>query len=582
MKKEWLVKTLAFGVVVLLFVGISILPCISTISINNDVSNKRSISCIKTYAQTAKYKSYELCFMDDDYFNNTDNIVVTNTTGDESYPTLVVSGYYALVAYEHEYENNTHVYLRNSVNCGQSWSSGYVGFSSQFNSFSPSLSIKPFSKTAYCAAVSDYNNSCVLFDVEIPNIDNINLLYTYLIDWGPFGFYNFSNPDIVYYSDPSYPNVPFMTTVIGSTTYAAGPCKNTPMFFYRCPDNPSCSTIAWDTAIQNCSNLSVSFDYIKKIFYGVCEIKNETKTNILFFYDNPIYWWSNSSLKHKILTGEENLTHPQIFYTEKQIYITTETETNGIIIYNSSNGGNTWYLHNVTKDIMPFDAKPKYPILYADQNIVYCIFTESGNISITNSSDYGNSWDSPIQLNNQNSSVVEGYKFHDIPDADHVVWTDNREGKNDIYSSLLNVPKIIDIMVVPDSIKITTGEYPKLPTKNWITFTIKNNGNIYIENVTVEINYTCQNITKSTNYPVNISYLDVGFEKIFYQPLFKMKLIEFLQALRNFAGIQNITVTVDPYKKYNDFNFDDNSVTVEVKYLDIFPRLYFLEKIYLI
>jgi len=551
----------------------------ATVNKNSDENIRGSISIIKRPAQTVLYENYGFFSMGDG-FKNADNIVVTNTIGEESYPTMVVSGYNALVAYENESGNNTHVYLRNSKNYGQSWSSGYVGFSPQFNTFSPSLSIKPFSKTAYCAAVSDYNNSAVLFDIEIPNIDNLNVVNAYLLDWSSFGFYGFSKPDIVYYSDVTYPNVPYMTIVIGSTTYSGGPCKNTPMFFYRSPDDPSSSTIAWDAGIENCSNLSVSFDYIKKIFYGVCEIQNENKSNIFFLYDNPITWTANSSLKYKIITGQENLTHPQIFFTENQIYITAETDTNGIIIYNSPNGGNTWYLHNVTKDLLPIDAKPRNPLVYADQSLVYCIFTDSGNILITNSSNNGINWSTPIQLNNQNGSVVEEYKFHDIPDADHVVWTDKRAGNNDIYSSLKTLPDI-DIMIIPDSVEIIGGEYPKLPTKNWITFTVKNNGNAYIEDVTIQINYTCNNITKSTEYPAYILYLaGNGAEKTFYKPLFRMTLNEFINALRSFAGIQNITITVDPYKIYNDSNPDDNSITIEAGYSEIFPKLSFLEKIF--
>ena len=575
-------KSLATTVFIITILIISSLGSIGiyTTTTNDNYGSKNSISIIKTPAQTVTDKSYGLLFMDNGSFNNTDNIVITNTTDDESYPSIVISGYNALVAYEDKYENSTHVYLRNSVNYGQNWSSSYVSFSSQFNTFSPSLCIKPFSKTAYCAAISDYNNSAVIYDVEIPNIDKINELKAYTLDWSEYGFYNFSKPDIVYYSDSSFPDVPFMTVVIGSTTFSGGPCKNTPMFFYRTPNDPGSSTIAWDSGIQNCSNLSTSYDYVKKIFYGACEIKNGINTNIFVFYDNPLTWSQNSSLKYQILTWEENLKHPQIFFTEGQIYIAAETDTKGIVIYNSPNEGNNWYIHNVTMDIIPIDAKPKYPMIYADETQVYCIFTESGNISITSSSDYGNSWGNATQLNGQNGSVVEEYRFLDIPDADHVVWTDNRQGNNDIYLALKALPEI-DMMVVSDSVKIINGEYQILPTKNWITFTVKNNGNAYIEDVTVEINYTCNNITKSTKYQAYILYLDGnGAEKTFYKPLFRMTLSEFLKALRSFAGIKNITITVDPYKIYKDSNPDDNSVTIEVGYAEIFPKLYFLENIF--
>ncbi|MGF3553727.1 MAG: hypothetical protein ACQXXF_00405, partial [Thermoplasmatota archaeon] len=373
-------KTLAVSLFIVLLIILSSIGSIGN-SINEIESkeeyNRGSVSIIKTNVQNISSEIYTASIFDDG-FNNTENIVVTNTTDDESYPSVVFFGYNGLVAYENKHENKISVYLRNSINYGQSWSNEFTSISTVYNSFSPSLCLKPKSKTAYCTAVSDHNKSAVLFDIEIPSIDKINVLYAYFVDWSPFGFYNFSKPDIVYYSDPSYPNVQFMTVVIGSTTYSGGPCKNTPMFFYRTPDNPSSSTIAWDAAVENCSNVSASFDSAKKIIYGACEIKNNTKTNILFFYDNPITWSENSSLKYKILPFDENLTHPNIFFAENQIFIASETETNGIVIFTSTNGGATWNLHNVTKDLMPIDAKPKHPVLYADKNTVYCVFTESG------------------------------------------------------------------------------------------------------------------------------------------------------------------------------------------------------------
>jgi hypothetical protein len=51
-------------------------------------------------------------------------------------------------------------------------------------------------------------------------------------------------------------------------------------------------------------------------------------------------------------------------------------------------------------------------------------------------------------------------------------------------------------MVVAESVMIVQGEYIKLPTKNFITFTVKNNGNTYVEDLTIEIKYTSKNTTK--------------------------------------------------------------------------------------
>ena len=68
--------------------------------------------------------------------------------------------------------------------------------------------------------------------------------------------------------------------------------------------------------------------------------------------------------------------------------------------------------------------------------------------------------------------------------------------------------------------------------------------------------------------------------KTFYKPLFGMTLSEFIGALISFAGINSITITADPYKKYIDSNPEDNSATIEAGYADIFPKLSFLERIF--
>jgi len=81
----------------------------------NEVDNRGSISIIKTRTQTFSYKTYLSSFMDDG-FNDTDNIVVTNTIGDESFPSMVLSGFDALIAYDYKFGNSTYVYLRNSLN----------------------------------------------------------------------------------------------------------------------------------------------------------------------------------------------------------------------------------------------------------------------------------------------------------------------------------------------------------------------------------------------------------------------------------------------------------------------------------
>ena len=74
------------------------------------------------------------------------------------------------------------------------------------------------------------------------------------------------------------------------------------------------------------------------------------------------------------------------------IYIVADSDTDGIVLYNSSDSGKSWVVKDVTANIIPPSSNPNYPMIYANDEIFVCTFTESGNIFITNSTDYGLNW----------------------------------------------------------------------------------------------------------------------------------------------------------------------------------------------
>jgi hypothetical protein len=578
-------NTSSKGIILALIIVISMI--ISSVG-SIGMSTENNIESIKPslLEETCSISSVDIAS-----FDNSENILVAGTDENESYPAMVTSGAKALVAYEYIDDTGTKVLFKHSSNNGKTWSTAYsFNFEHRPNCSSPSLAIDSFGQRAYGAFISDYNGSGEIIEVIFNSLNNPSTEWDASpVDWTENGFYNFKTSDITYYAHGA-PNIPYMVALIGSTTLTGAECQDSPMFFYVDYSQPAPYTIAWDPDLNDCSNISIDTDGSSNIIYGVCEIKNGSKTDLFFFNDDPVAngagWGETTSISNKTLSSTESLMHPQIFVQDGEIFIVAETDTNKIVLFNSSNNGNNWTMKYITDDILPPSTSPSNPQIFANETMVSCTFIESGNLSLTTSNNSGLNWTDIVQINNQNNSVVSGYRFTSFSEIDNYIWTDNRNGKgNDIYA-LIGRPLSIDLAIVPSSVNLTyeidteINGKRLITTKNWIVFTVENRGTAYLQNVYVNITYTCEGESPvETKFsPYLITYLPAKDQVTIKQPLFRLNIQQFFRALIDFAGIQRITITIqnedDASPADNTYIFGED---IESLYSEIFPKLSFLE-----
>jgi len=137
-----------------------------------------------------------------------------------------------------------------------------------------------------------------------------------------------------------------------------------------------------------------------------------------------------------------NYTYPDISVSGKKAYITYMGDEDGnqdIYVATSSSGG-FWMKYKVTET--PDDEM--YPVISANGEKAFILFTKNNNLYQTETEDGGKTWSDPEQVNDISGTVVEEHHNVDAR-SNYGIWTDNRNGKNDLFFDTVGLSAILGV-----------------------------------------------------------------------------------------------------------------------------------------
>jgi PKD repeat protein len=416
------------------------------------VSGNRLKVRIKNPEPCTNVNSPVLCSNIFDDFNNSENIIISDDEGDESYPTMIANGLVGLAAYQNE--KNMRIYLRNTKDFGKTWSNSqqievyYGPTEPDIDVFSPDISFSPADNKVYGTYISPKNNQSVHGYFITSDIGTVPKTDTFTLDWSAFEFYNFTNSEIVTYENST---TQWVITFIGSTNYkdpdtGLGQCNDSVMFCFTDLLYQQYIAIVWFPEIQYCSNLSIAHEYGTSKIYGACEIKDDKYSDILFFKGNPDEWYYQSIFENESLSVPfTNLKHPHISVKGKEIYITAETEKDGldeIILFYSFDDGVTWKERNVVTNQAP----------KADFDVTTHRFNATFSDKTSDDDGYITSWF--WDFGDENTSELQNpYHEYSLPGDFTVTLTvkddDNTENITSMLINIDNTTPIADFFFTP-------------------------------------------------------------------------------------------------------------------------------------
>jgi len=304
---------------------------------------------------------------------------------------------------------------------------------------------------------------------DITDTSTYQLVYW---DWSSYGWSDFQAPKIACDNSQNPWEYGFIAT-IASTTYTGYECTYAPHMFFADPDNEQQGYISWVNEYNNTLHCDVDIDTQSHIGYGVYDWQDESnqKWTIIVWersFEDPL----NGESQIIELTSDHNDTVPAVAAQNGYVYVVCQEELNtpgkqDVVCYYSHDGGATWdssiVSANPAKDEM-------YPSIVAYGEGATCIFSMDGDLYYSHTSDGGATWSQPAKINEGSGSVVMDYRNAMITSGGSVVWTDNRNGNDDVYYDNVGVPAAL---ITIESVKGGFG----------ITATIKNIGTIEGKNV---------------------------------------------------------------------------------------------------
>lgn len=156
--------------------------------------------------------------------------------------------------------------------------------------------------------------------------------------------------------------------------------------------------------------------------------------------DDPVFEnWRIS----RVSTGYGNATNPVVAASGKYYYIVMQNDAAGnedIVCYTSTNAF-FWQKRVIANS--PDDEI--FPSITADGEKAICTFIKNGELYMCKTEDGGNTWSEPEKVNDVDGTVVGDYGSVDI-NGPFIIWTDNRNGNNDLYLDTTAAPVIsIDV-----------------------------------------------------------------------------------------------------------------------------------------
>ncbi len=210
-----------------------------------------------------------------------------------------------------------------------------------------------------------------------------------------------------------------------------------PIFNYPNYDDSQSGWSSYFDEYQGCENAVIEIDPTNGYFYAVLDYyNNQTLDWDLLLFRGECQDNGEGYLTHfdQTLIGEsENTKYPAVGAIDDKIIILSQTDeagTQDIVCYYSDDAGDSFSKSFVADDT---ETDELYPTIHSYGDYATATFIADNNLYVSYTEDGGANWSTPEQVNDNDGSVTDEFRYTDNTAGGQVIWTDDQAGNLDLY-----------------------------------------------------------------------------------------------------------------------------------------------------
>jgi len=406
-----------------------------------------------------------------------ENIQITNTDELENHPALGIDideNPFLLYDFgESSFSSDSDIYIRRSLDGGGSWSDDHIWKWESDGSyeFRPDVSIMADGLRAFGTHEVDILEPTIYLHDYV----NVKMPESWVM------YYFDLSPEISYVKDTTVTTYSINTIALAGVVdfnYHEYDLDDTVVVFW----NTDTGRDTWpglfmintdnDGNIQPVSHLTSGSGDKVFIVYQLEDIDSGSDIYVAYCPSTELVFekWRITS----ITNTKSDTTNPSMAVSGKYAYVVCQDNQNGNedIVCFSTTSGHFWRKKVITN----FPGDELSPVISADGEKATCLYIKDGNLYEIKTQDAGLSWNEPVQINDVDGTVSEGYRYTDAAGI-YGVWTEKRNQNYDLFIDEVGPSPILAIGDIMGglNVKTTISNTGNAPEKN-LRWTIEIDG----------------------------------------------------------------------------------------------------------